>query len=306
MARAVTLAESTRPEDREQIDQILDEIVARKPASSIRVGISGAPGAGKSTLIESLGRHLLDLGHRVAVLAVDPSSGRSGGSILGDKTRMPTLSTSTEAFVRPSPAGRSLGGVARATGAGVLLCEAAGFDVILVETVGVGQSETAVSDITDLFLLLIAPAAGDDLQGIKRGVMELADLIAVTKHDGDLKTIAETTASAYAGALSLLRPKHGGYQVQTHMVSGLDGSGITELWEQIRSTHERMASSGLLDSIRAAQNETAFWAELMANVQDAHIEAAANDRSLGELVELVSRGSRHPRSAAREFWDRTH
>lgn len=299
------MAESTRPEDRAKIDAVLDQLAARTPISAIRVGISGAPGAGKSTLIESLGIHLLKLGHRVAVLAIDPSSGRSGGSILGDKTRMPTLATSNHAFVRPSPAGRSLGGVARATGAAVMLCEAAGFDVILVETVGVGQSETAVSDITDLFLLLIAPAAGDDLQGIKRGVMELADVIAVTKHDGVLAAVAETTASAYAGAQSLLRPKHQGYSVPTLTVSGLTGDGITPMWTEIELIHQKMRSTGLLESLRSNQAEAAFWAELSANAEDSHQAAVAEDPSLASLVEQVSSRLRHPRSAAREFWGRT-
>ena len=285
------------------MNKVLDSLSVRDGLLTTRIGVSGAPGVGKSTLIESLGMQLVEQGHRVAVLAIDPTSGRSGGSILGDKTRMPQLATHPNAFIRPSPAGSSLGGVARTTGASILLCEAAGFDTILVETVGVGQSETAVADITDLFLLLVAPAAGDDLQGIKRGVMELADVVAVTKHDGALKTIAEVTAGAYAGALSLIRPKHASVPVPTLTVSALSNDGLSELLTSLAQTHKMLADSGLLQDLRSTQAAAAFWAELAAGASDAHRRAMASDPGLAQLVEQVSAGQRHPRSAASQFWE---
>src|SRR6185312_7001911 len=205
-----TLVESARADHRDDAIALLDEIL---PATgdAIRVGISGAPGAGKSTFIETLGVHLVDAGHRVAVLAVDPSSVRSGGSILGDKTRMEELSRRAEAFIRPSPAGGTLGGVARRTREALLVCEAAGFDVVLVETVGVGQSEVAVAGMVDLFVLLLGPGAGDELQGVKRGIVELADLIVVNKADGELLDLARHTAGDYANALHLLRARTDGW-----------------------------------------------------------------------------------------------
>jgi LAO/AO transport system kinase len=201
LARAITLAESTRPDHREEAVALLDELLP-STGGAIRVGISGAPGAGKSTFIEALGLHLVDHGHRLAVLAVDPSSRRSGGSILGDKTRMEMLSRRSEAFIRPSPSGGTLGGVARRTREALLLCEAAGHDVVLVETVGVGQSEVAVAGMVDVFVLLLAPGAGDDLQGVKRGIVELADVVVVNKADGDLAAAAERTAADSANALA--------------------------------------------------------------------------------------------------------
>ena len=191
LARAITLIESTRPDHREQADRLLERLLPHA-GRSIRVGISGVPGVGKSTFIEAFGNHVIEQGHRIAVLAVDPSSKRSGGSILGDKTRMETLSIKPQAFIRPSPAGRTLGGVARRTREAMLVCEAAGFDVVLVETVGVGQSETTVAEMTDLFMLLLLPSGGDELQGIKKGIVELADIILVNKADGDMAAAART------------------------------------------------------------------------------------------------------------------
>src|SRR5713101_4330951 len=206
LARAITLVESTRPDHRAEAETLLAEVLPTA-GGAIRVGVSGAPGAGKSTLIEALGLYLVGLGHRVAVLAVDPSSTRSGGSILGDKTRMEQLTRSPDAFVRPSPTGGTLGGVARRTREAMLLCEAAGFDVVLVETVGVGQSEVKVAAMVDLFMVLVAPGGGDELQGLKRGIMELADLVVVNKADGELEHAAGITASDYASALHLMRPR---------------------------------------------------------------------------------------------------
>ena len=204
LSRAITLIESSRPDHRARALRLLDSLPA---CEALRIGLSGTPGVGKSTFIEVFGKMLTGQGLRVAVLAVDPSSARSGGSILGDKTRMETLSRDPNAFIRPSPSQAQLGGVARRTREAVRLCEAAGFDVILIETVGVGQSETLVADMTDLFILLLAPAGGDELQGVKRGIMEIADLVLVNKADGELLTTARRTVSDYAGALRLLRKR---------------------------------------------------------------------------------------------------
>lgn len=208
LARAITLVESSRPEHRVQASELLHRL-ADPARQSLRIGLSGTPGVGKSTFIEALGLMLTGQGQRVAVLAVDPSSARSGGSILGDKTRMERLSRDRQAFIRPSPSQTELGGVARRTREAIALCEAAGFDTILVETVGVGQSETLVARMTDIFTLLIAPAGGDELQGVKRGIMEIADLVLVNKADGDLAAQARRTCADYAGALRLLRRREG-------------------------------------------------------------------------------------------------
>lgn len=205
LARAITLIESRRPDHQEQAERLLARLLPQT-GRAIRLGITGTPGAGKSTFIEAFGRHLIAQGHKIAVLAVDPSSQRSGGSILGDKTRMQALAQAPEAFVRPSPAGGTLGGVARRTREAALACEAAGYGVIVIETVGVGQSETAVADMVDCFALLLAPGGGDELQGIKRGIIELADLVLVNKADGDLLPAAERARADHQAALHLLRP----------------------------------------------------------------------------------------------------
>ncbi len=224
LGRAITLVESTREEDRGRAVEMLESLM-EATGDSTRVGVSGAPGVGKSTFIDRLGCYLIDRGHRVAVLAIDPSSTVSGGSILGDKTRMEQLARRPDAFVRPSPAGRALGGVARRTREAILLCEAAGFDIILVETVGVGQSETMVADMTDAFLLLLAPGGGDELQGIKRGIIELADVVAVNKTDGELESAARQTAADYRLALNVLRPRTQAWKVPVQACSALTGMG---------------------------------------------------------------------------------
>ena len=245
LARAITLVESTRADHRDEAEALLSEVLPHT-GNAIRIGISGAPGAGKSTFIEALGLHVVAEGHRVAVLAVDPSSTRSGGSILGDKTRMEQLTRSPDAFVRPSPTRGTLGGVARRTREALLLCEAAGFDTVLVETVGVGQSEVAVAAMVDMFLVLVAPAGGDELQGLKRGIMELADLVVVNKADGDLAAAAAATASDYASALHLLRPRTAEWFARVVTCSALDGSGVREVWaavEEFRSRVRRRAAA---------------------------------------------------------------
>ncbi len=243
LARAITLVESTRPDHRVEADALLAELIPHA-GDATRVGISGAPGAGKSTLIEALGVQLVDAGHRVAVLAVDPSSTRTGGSILGDKTRMEELVRRPDAFVRPSPTGGTLGGVTRRTREALLCCEAAGFDVVLVETVGVGQSEVAVDGMVDTFVVLVPPAGGDELQGIKRGIMELADVVVVTKADGDLEAAAKATAADYANAMRLIRPKSDalaahGWRPEVLTCSALLPRGVDDVWSAVEDHRVR-------------------------------------------------------------------
>ncbi len=267
LARAITLVESTRPDHRNESDELLAEIIAHT-GGSIRVGISGAPGAGKSTLIETLGLNLVAAGHRVAVLAVDPSSTLSGGSILGDKTRMDELVRQEEAFIRPSPTGGTLGGVARRTREAMLCCEAAGFNVVIVETVGVGQSEVAVESMVDCFALIIAPGGGDELQGIKRGIVELADLVIVNKADGDMAAVAKSTSADYANALHLLRPKTNAWNARTVLCSALEKRGIDDVWTAIADHQETIRASGDLDIRRSEQSRSWLWSEISESLID--------------------------------------
>ena len=239
LARAITLIESKRADHQNKAHQLVQELLP-DTGKAIRVGITGAPGVGKSLTIDTLGTHLTGQGHRVAVLAVDPSSTRTGGSILGDKTRMARLAIDDNAFVRPSPSSGTLGGVAAKTRETMLLCEASGFDVVLVETVGIGQSETTVADMTDFFLALMLPGAGDELQGIKKGLVELADMIAVNKADGDNVKRASTAAAEYRGALHILTPRSPDWTPPVLTYSALTGNGIAELWEQVLLHCERM------------------------------------------------------------------
>jgi LAO/AO transport system kinase len=255
------LVESTRPDHRAEADVLLSELIGRTGGAA-RVGISGAPGAGKSTLIETLGLSLVDSGLQVAVLAVDPSSTRTGGSILGDKTRMEELVRRPEAFVRPSPTSGTLGGVARRTREAMLLCEAAGFDVVLIETVGVGQSEVAVEGMVDTFVLLLAPAGGDELQGIKRGIMELADLVVVTKADGNLESAAAATAADYANALHLVRPKTKAWTAQVVTCSAITPRGVDDVWSAIEAHRAALTASSDLERHRAEQARQWMWAEI--------------------------------------------
>lgn len=270
LGQAITLVESANPEHRKIADEILEACLVRSGGPSKRIGITGTPGVGKSTFIEAIGKMLIMKGHKLAVLAVDPSSQRSGGSILGDKTRMPYLAASPHAFVRPSPAGSALGGVAAHTRETILLCEAAGFDTIFVETVGVGQSETAVFDMVDFFLLLLQPASGDELQGIKRGIVEMADLIAINKADGPLKEAAEKTRREYSRALHLFPPKESGWNPTTLTCSALTGEGMPELWNQVEKYFSEITASGWLLANRRQQQKTwlheAFAAALRQRV----------------------------------------
>ena len=305
LGRAITLVESSHPDDREPANRLL-ELLAPLAGNSIRVGISGVPGVGKSTFIESLGNLVIDRGHRVAVLAVDPSSALSGGSILGDKTRMETLSRRLEAFIRPSPAGATLGGVARHTRETLLLVEAAGFDVVIVETVGVGQSETAVASMTDLFLLLLLPGGGDELQGIKRGIVELADVIVVNKADGAMKAAAERAAADYRSALRFLRPRSAHWEVPVATCSALEGSGLDQVWDLVGQFRAVMTASGDLAANRAEQARRWLWSEtaeyLMARLRH---DPAVRER-IAPLEAAVAAGRIAPRVAAEQlvtaFW----
>jgi len=296
LARAITLAESTRPDHRDDAEAILADVLPHTGGAT-RIGISGAPGAGKSTFIEALGLHLVDHGHRVAVLAVDPSSTLSGGSILGDKTRMEQLTRSADAFVRPSPTGGTLGGVARRTREALLLCEAAGFDVVLVETVGVGQSEVAVSAMVDVFLVLVSPGAGDELQGIKRGIMELADLVVVNKADGDLASAAAATAADYANALHLARPRTAAWSPRVLTCSALLGEGIAEVWDAIVEYGDAVA--GELAARRADQARRWMWSEV-TDVLVEELRARPDVSAMAaELEAAVEAGTTTPTAAAR-------
>ncbi|MGD0144885.1 MAG: methylmalonyl Co-A mutase-associated GTPase MeaB [Rhizomicrobium sp.] len=298
LARAITMVESTRASDREQAERLLSVLLPRA-GKAMRIGISGAPGAGKSTFIEAFGAHLTKSGNKVAVLAVDPSSRRSGGSILGDKTRMERLARDPQAFIRPSPAGATLGGVARRTREAMLLVEAAGFDVVLVETVGVGQSEVAVADMVDLFVLLVSPGGGDDLQGIKRGVMELADLVVVTKADGDLAKPAGRTASDYHAALHLMRPKYMGIAPEVMKVSALAGKGIEDAWAAMQQCHAALVKSGQLKRLRQDQARRWFQSEVQAVLSDEIARDPAVAAKAAMIEADVVAGKTLPHAAAR-------
>ena len=261
LARAITLIESRRTDHQAAARELVQALLPRT-GKAIRVGITGSPGVGKSTTIDTLGMHLIERGHQVAVLAVDPSSARTGGSILGDKTRMAKLAASDHAYIRPSPSSGTLGGVAAKTREAMLLCEASGFDVVLVETVGIGQSETAVSDMTDFFLALMLPGAGDELQGIKKGLVELADMIAINKADGDNIKRANIAAADYRGALHILSPRSEHWQPPVVTYSGLTGTGIAELWQKVLDHRNAMMASGEFASRRREQQVKWMWSML--------------------------------------------
>jgi len=261
LARTITLIESKRADHQKKARQLVQELLPRT-GNATRVGVTGAPGVGKSLTIDTLGSHLTGKGHKVAVLAVDPSSTRTGGSILGDKTRMARLAIDPNAFVRPSPSSGTLGGVAAKTRETMLLCEAAGFDVILVETVGIGQSETAVADMTDFFLALMLPGAGDELQGIKKGLVELADMIAINKADGDNIKRATAAAAEYRAALHILAPRSPNWTPPVLTCSALTGDGIAELWARILEHRERMTNSGEHAALRREQQVKWMWSML--------------------------------------------
>lgn len=299
LARAITLIESSRGDHRERADALIS-ILLPDCGKAIRLGISGTPGAGKSTFIEALGRHVIEAGETIAVLAVDPSSQRSGGSILGDKTRMPTLAAAAVAFVRPSPAGTTLGGVARRTREVSIVCEAAGFGTIILETVGVGQSETAVADMVDCFLLLLAPGAGDELQGIKRGIVECADIVVVNKADGDLLGEAGRVAADYRGALDLLRPGTAAWTPEVLTCSALHGDGIAETWDAIRRHRQAMEQSGTLEAKRREQRKSWLWDDIKAGLIDLLLGDPKASAAMRDLEQQVANGELLPSAAARQ------
>ncbi len=313
LARAITLVESTRADDQERAGALLDALTP-DAGGALRIGITGSPGVGKSTFIEAFGLHLVGAGHpgperppgagkKVAVLAVDPSSSRTGGSILGDKTRMPGLASSPEAFIRPSPSGTSLGGVARRTREAITLCEAFGFDVVIVETVGAGQAEGAVADLVDVFVLLVAPGGGDDLQGIKRGIMELADVLVITKADGDLAATARHTAADYRHALELLRPKAGAGAAPVLTCSSLAGEGIPEVADTVAGLQATWAASGRLADLRAGQATAWMWNDVQARLGEAVRSHPAVVALAPGLEAQVTAGTLSPTTAARRLLD---
>lgn len=301
LSRAITLVESTRTDHRSRALALLSELPQRQ---ALRIGLSGTPGVGKSTFIEAFGKLLTAQSLRVAVLAVDPSSARSGGSILGDKTRMELLSRDPLAFIRPSPSRAELGGVARRTRETVRLCEAAGFDVVLIETVGVGQSETLVAEMSDLFVLLLAPAGGDELQGVKRGIMEIADIILVNKADGELRDTALRTVADYAGALRLLRKRP--YDPEGFPkalpVSAYSGEGLDKAWAEMTALAGWRREAGHFDARRAEQARHWFLSELRAGLL-ARLDQPQVRARLREAGDAVARGAADPDAAALEILD---
>ena len=303
LARAITLVESARADHRAEASALLAALPRERAA--LRIGLSGTPGVGKSTFIESFGMMLIKQGLRVAVLAVDPSSARSGGSILGDKTRMDFLAREANAFIRPSPSQTHLGGVGRRTREAVALCEAAGFDVVLIETVGVGQSETVVAEMSDAFVLLLAPAGGDELQGVKRGIMEMADLIVINKADGDLKPAATRTCADYAGALRLLRkrPQDPEGYPRAMMVSALETSGLDTVWDALGGLTQWRKDNGFWEATRAAQARYWFNADVREALM-AQLHIPENRHALETLSDRVARDGLDPGAAAQDFVQR--
>jgi len=300
LARAITLVESAKPEDQLYAQDLLDRLLPFT-GKSIRVGVSGVPGAGKSTLIDQLGLNLVGQGHKVAVLAVDPTSSRSGGSILGDKTRMGRLAAEPNAFIRPSPAGDSLGGVTKTTRETMALAEAAGYDAVLVETVGVGQSETAVANMVDVFVVVAIPGAGDELQGIKRGLLELADIVAVNKADGDQVERANRAATEYRTALHILASGHTNWDPQVVTLSARENEGLDALWTKITERHATLVESGALETRR--RDQAASW---MKEIFEQRLLAAFQGgkraaRQYQDLENKVREGEMTPTAAAAEL-----
>jgi LAO/AO transport system kinase len=304
LARAITLIESSRADHRRAAEAVLEAALLAPPplgGASLRLGISGVPGVGKSTFIEALGSRIIAAGHRLAVLAIDPSSRRGGGSILGDKTRMEKLARSAAAFIRPSPTGGTLGGVARRTRETMLLCEAAGFDVVIVETVGIGQSEAAVADMVDMFVLLMLPGGGDELQGIKKGVVELADLILVNKADGELAAAAQRAVADYRSALRMLRPALSNWRPEVMAVSARAGTNIDMTWHMIENFRRLVEVGGILAERRAEQARAALWAEISAGLlEQLRLNRGLRER-LPEIEDEVMAGRAAPAVAARRL-----
>ncbi|HZQ12636.1 MAG TPA: methylmalonyl Co-A mutase-associated GTPase MeaB [Pseudolabrys sp.] len=300
LARAITLIESKRADHAGEAHRLVQELL---PATgkAVRLGITGAPGVGKSTTIDALGSFLTGRGRKVAVLAVDPSSTRTGGSILGDKTRMPRLASDPHAFVRPSPSSGTLGGVAAKTRETMLVCEAAGYDVVMVETVGIGQSETAVADMTDVFLVLMLPGAGDELQGLKKGIVELADMIAVNKADGDNIERAKLAAAEYRGALNILTPRSATWSPPVVTYSALTGNGIAELWAKVLEHQAKVTASGELAARRRQQQVKWMWSMLEERLTARLRSDAAVRAKLKSAEARVAAGKLAPALAVEEI-----
>jgi LAO/AO transport system kinase len=299
LAKAITLVESTLADHQAQAQELLTELLPHT-GHAIRIGISGVPGVGKSTFIEALGLFLIERGHRLAVLAVDPSSSVSGGSILGDKTRMELLCRKDAAFIRPSPASGSLGGVAEKTREAMLLCEAAGFDVIIVETVGVGQSEIAVAGMTDIFVLLQLPNAGDDLQAIKKGIVELADLIVFNKADID-PLATQAAVSQMRSALSMLRPTSSHWQPPVLALSAMKKEGLAEFWQTVEKFRDVMTATGELEARRKRQATDWMWQQIDAALLQRFRAHPAIRAALPEITRAVAAGALPPTLAARQL-----
>jgi LAO/AO transport system kinase len=302
LARTITLLESTRSDRAERGQEILEALLPDAGAAT-RVGITGPPGVGKSTFIEALGLHLIEAGQRVAVLAVDPSSPVTGGSILGDKTRMEGLAQRSEAFIRPSPSGGSLGGVAQRTRECMLLCEAAGYEAVIVETVGIGQSEVSVAGMVDFFLVLLQPGAGDELQGIKKGVLELADGLVVNKADGELAQAAGRTRGMFAQALQLLRPLSRSWTPRVLAASALERTGIDEVWSMVREQREALQASGEAEARRREQARTWMWTLVEDGLRRAFREDPAVSARIEKLEAQVAALEVPPAKAARLLLD---
>ena len=300
LAKAITLVESTRADHQAAAQRLLEQLLP-DTGRAARVGISGVPGVGKSTFIEAFGLYLIGLGKRVAVLAVDPSSARSGGSILGDKTRMSRLAVAPEAFIRPSPAGGSLGGVARRTREAMLVCEAAGYDVVLVETVGVGQSEYAVSSMVDFFLVLMLAGAGDELQGMKKGILELADALAINKADGDNLPRALRAAAEYRAALKLFRPRSPNWDPPVLTVSALEARGIDTVWNAITDHTDRLQASGELADKRRAQQQDWLWSMIDDGLKRHFLERPDVAHLLPDIEAAVQAARLTPTEGARRL-----
>jgi LAO/AO transport system kinase len=300
LAKAITLVESTRADHQEAAQRLL-EVLLPHTGQAARIGISGVPGVGKSTFIEAFGLHLISLGKRVAVLAVDPSSAISGGSILGDKTRMARLSVAPEAFIRPSPSAGSFGGVARRTREAILVCEAAGYDVVLVETVGVGQSEFVVASMVDFFLVLMLAGAGDELQGIKKGILELADALAINKSDGDNRARAERAAADYRAALNLFRPTSPNWSPPVLTVSALEGRGMGRVWAIVEDHRGKLGASGEIARRRREQQQTWFWSMIDDGLKGHFLAREDVRRLLPEMEGAVAAGRLTPTEAARRL-----
>jgi len=298
LAKAITLVESTRRDHQEDAQRLLERLLP-ETGKAVRLGITGVPGVGKSTFIEAFGMHLLSEGKRVAVLAVDPSSTRSGGSILGDKTRMTRLAAEDAAFIRPSPSGTSLGGVARRTREAMLVCEAAGFDVVIVETVGVGQSEVAVSSMVDFFLVLMLAGAGDELQGIKKGILELADALAINKADGDNVARASRAAAEYKTALRLFRHVSANWDPPVLTVSARDARGMDDVWGVVLAHREALGASGELGAKRREQQVAWFWNVLEEEVRGRFLARPDVRKALPAIEAEVAAGTLPPTEGAR-------